>query len=248
MDRPGITRTLFVLMLLAVWEIAGRAFGDPLFIATPLQIIVALPQLITVPGIAPALLTTGWEVLIAFALALFFGFCSGLLLGRIGFAHRSLMPIVVMLYALPQVTIIPLFMMSFGIGPASKIAYGVSHGIFPIIITVSASMGNVPSVLLKSARSMGASRWQTLLNVLLPHSAPGLFAGMRLGLNATLLGVILAELYASKTGVGYFAQKFAINFEPKLLFALVALIAALAIVLNEGLRRLEARISFWRDG
>ncbi len=102
------------------------------------------------------------------------------------------MPIILLLYGTPQVTILPLFILYFGIGAASKIAFGVSHGIFPIIVTIVAGVQNIKPILLTSARSMGASRWQVLRYVIFPHMIPSFFAGMRLGMTGVLLGVLLA--------------------------------------------------------
>ena len=124
------------------------------------------------------------------------------------------MPIILLLYGTPQVTILPLFILYFGIGPASKIAFGVSHGIFPIIMTIVAGVQNIKPILLTSARSMGASRWQILRHVIFPHMIPSFFAGMRLGMTGVLLGVLLAELYVSTAGIGYFTTLFTQNFDP----------------------------------
>ena len=107
------------------------------------------------------------------------------------------MPIILLLYGTPQVTILPLFILYFGIGPASKIAFGVSHGIFPIIVTIVAGVQNIKPILMTAARSMGASRWQIFRWVIFPHMIPSFFAGMRLGMTGVLLGVLLAELYVS---------------------------------------------------
>ncbi len=144
-------------------------------------------------------------------------------------------------------TILPLFILYFGIGPASKIAYGVSHGIFPIIVNVVAGAQNVKPILLLSARSMGASRGQIFRWVILPHMMPSFFTGMRLGMTAVLLGVLLAELYVSSAGIGYFTRRFTESFDPTKLFGLVAVIAALAIALNEIVRRAELRFARWRS-
>ena len=88
------------------------------------------------------------------------------------------MPIILLLYGTPQVTIRRCSFLYFGIGPASKIAFGVSHGFFPIIMTVVAGVRTLP-ILLTSAKSMGASRWQILRHVIFPHMIPSFFAGMR---------------------------------------------------------------------
>ena len=124
------------------------------------------------------------------------------------------MPIILLLYGTPQVTILPLFILYFGIGPASKIAFGVSHGIFPIIVTIVAGVQNIKPILMTAAHSMGASRWQIFRWVIFPHMIPSFFAGMRLGMTGVLLGVLLAELYVSTAGIGYFTQLFTQNFDP----------------------------------
>jgi ABC-type nitrate/sulfonate/bicarbonate transport system permease component len=69
---------------------------------------------------------------------------------------------------------------------------------------------------------------------------------MRLGMSGVLLGVLLAELYVSTAGIGYFTQMFTQNFDPTKLFGLIAMLAAMAIALNEIVRRAENRFSRWR--
>src|SRR5262249_48253453 len=79
-----------------------------------------------------ALRITFWELAVAFALSVAIGLTIGLAVGLQPFARKSFMPIILLLYGTPQVTILPLFILYFGIGPASKIAFAVSHGFFPI--------------------------------------------------------------------------------------------------------------------
>src|SRR5215218_3263619 len=97
---------------------------------------------------------------------------------------------------------------------AMSVAFGVSHGIFPIIVTIVAGVQNIKPILLVSARSMGANRWQIFRWVIFPHMIPSFFAGMRLGMTGVLLGVLLAELYVSTAGIGYFTTLFTQNFDP----------------------------------
>ncbi len=92
---------------------------------------------------------------------------------------------------------------------------------FPIIVTVVAGVQNIKPILLTSARSMGASRWQILRHVIFPHMIPSFFAGMRLGMTGVLLGVLLAELYVSTAGIGYFTTLFTQNFDPTKLLGLI---------------------------
>lgn len=244
--HPGIVRLGIVILILADWEIAARWFMDPLFIAPPSRVFTSLNTVLDTAGVPAALRVTFFELAVAFVIAVTLGLIIGLAIGLQPFARRSVMPIVLLVYGLPQITILPLFILFFGIGPASKIAFGVTHGVFPIVITVVAGVQNLKPILLVSARSMGASRWQLLRYVIFPHMIPSFFAGMRLGMSGVLLGVLLAELYVSTAGIGYFTQMFTENFDPTKLFGLITMLAAMAIVLNEIVRRAEVRFSRWR--
>jgi NitT/TauT family transport system permease protein len=244
--RPGVVRLGAVLVLLIVWEIAARWFIDPLFISPPSRVLTSLGTVWHTSGVPAALRLTFFELAVAFAVAVAIGLVVGLALGLQPFARRSLMPIIFLLYGLPQITILPLFILYFGIGAAAKIAFGVTHGTFPIIITVVAGVQNLKPILLTSARAMGASRWQILRWVIFPHMIPSFFAGMRLGMTGALLGVLLAELYVSTAGIGHFTTMFTDSFDPTKLFGLIAMLAAMAIALNELVRRAEMHYARWR--
>jgi ABC-type nitrate/sulfonate/bicarbonate transport system permease component len=245
--RPWVARVGVLIALFIVWEIAARWWVDPMFLSPPSRVLMSLQAVFDTRGVPAALRITFWELGVAFTLSVAIGLVVGLAVGLQPFAQKSFMPIILLLYGTPQVTILPLFILYFGIGPASKIAFGVTHGIFPIIMAIVAGVQNIKPILLVSARSMGASRWQVLRHVIFPHMIPSFFAGMRLGMTGVLLGVLLAELYVSTAGIGYFTTLFTQNFDPTRLFGLIAMLAAMAIVLNEIVRRTEVRFSRWHN-
>jgi len=244
--RPAIARLGVVVLLLIIWEIAARFFLDRDFISPPSVVLLSLGDLFGTPGVPAALWVTLYEIAAGFVLSVLIGAAVGLGVGLSRFAHQSFMPIVLLLYGIPQITILPIFVLVFGIGVASKIAFGVSHGMFPIMIAVAAGIQKIEPVLFVSARSMGASRWQLFRHVIFPHMVPSFFTGMRLGMSGVLLGVLLAELYVSTAGIGYFTTMFTNNFDPTKLFGLITVLAAMAIALNEIVRRAEIRFSRWR--
>jgi ABC-type nitrate/sulfonate/bicarbonate transport system permease component len=244
--HPGVVRLGAVIAILIVWEIAARWFVDPLFLSPPSRVIAALDTVFNTRGVPAALQLTLFELAVAFVLAVAIGLALGLAIGLQPFVRRSFFPIVLLLYGMPQVTILPLFILFFGIGAASKIAFGVTHGVFPVIVTVVAGVQNLKPILLVSARSMGASRWQIFRHVIFPHMVPSFFAGMRLGMSGVLLGVLLAELYVSIAGIGYFTTLFTQNFDPTKLLGLIAVLAAMAIALNAIVRRAENHFARWR--
>jgi NitT/TauT family transport system permease protein len=243
--RPLPARIVIIIALLCLWEIAARFLIDPMFLSPPSRVFTSLPTLFETRGVPAALQLTFWELGVAFILSVAIGLAIGLAVGLAPFARRSFMPIILLLYGTPQITILPLFILYFGIGPASKIAFGVSHGFFPIIVTVVAGVQNIKPILLTSARSMGASRWQILRYVVFPHMIPSFFAGMRLAMTGVLLGVLLAELYVSTAGIGYFTTLFTQTFDPSRLLGLIAVLAVMAIVLNEIVRRAELYFGRW---
>ena len=248
MARPGLCRLGVVALLFLAWEIAGHTVLDPDFIAPPSKIIRAIPEILGERAIVMALAISFVELVASFGIALVAGVLIGMPVGLHKFTLRSALPLILLAWSIPQVTILPLFILYFGIGPAAKIAFGVTHGVFPIILNVIAGVQTVEESHLRAARSMGASRFQIFRRVVLPHVTPSLFAGMRLGRSGCLLGVVLAELYVSSGGVGQYTKLFAETFNPPALLALVSILAAMAIVMNEFVRGAERRASLWKSG
>ncbi len=244
--HPALARICVILALFVLWEIAARWWIDPMFLSPPSRVAAGLGAVLDTRGVPAAIEITFFELAIAFAFSVLIGLVVGLAVGLSSFSHRSFMPIILLLYGIPQITILPIFILYFGIGPASKIAFGVSHGIFPIIVTVVAGVQNIKPILLTAARSMGASQWQIFRWVIFPHMIPSFFAGMRLGMTGVLLGVLLAELYVSSTGIGRYTTLFTQNFDPTKLLGLISILAAMAIMLNEVVRRAEVYFGRWR--
>ena len=109
-------------------------------------------------GCGAAIGVTLIEMVVAFAMSVVFGMLIGVLVGLTDIGRRSFYPIVLLLYGIPQAILLPLFVLMFGLGPASKIAFGFSHGVFPVIVNTIAGMRNVNPLLLRGAAAMGATR------------------------------------------------------------------------------------------
>ena len=244
----GVLRLGVIALFILIWEVAARRFGNPLFVAPPSETFVAALALLHDPDVVRAVLAAFRELAIAFVIAVAAGLVIAIPLGLSTFWRETLFPLVLVLYAIPQVTVLPLFVRIFGLGPPTKIAFGVTHGVFAVILAVVAAIRNIDPILLRAAKSLGASRRQLILNVVLPSLVPSLFTGMRIAMSGVLLGVLLAELYISTTGIGFFSQSFSNAFAPAKLFALILILAAIAITLNEIMRLAERRFSRWREG
>jgi ABC-type nitrate/sulfonate/bicarbonate transport system permease component len=241
-------RAAIITALLAAWEISVRLAGESDLIAPPGAIIGALfNEILPDEAIREAILLTLIEVAAAYALAIACGLAIGLAVGASELGRRGVYPIVLLFYAIPQVVLLPLFTLFFGIGVAAKIAFGFSHGVFPIIVNTVAGMRGVNPLYLAAARAMGARPRDIFRDVIFPHMTASFFTGLRLAMTMTLLGVILAELYVSTAGVGYFTKLYAESFDPAPLFALIGLLALMAILLNECVRAAERRFTRWKE-
>src|SRR5882724_5422987 len=144
--RPWAARLGVILLLFIAWEIAARFFVDKIFLSPPSIVFTSLHTVFETNGVPRALQISAWEITVAFGMSVAIGLVVGLSVGLHRFSHRSFMPILLLLYGTPQITILPLFILYFGIDPASKIAFGVSHGIFPIIVTVVAGVQNIKQI------------------------------------------------------------------------------------------------------
>jgi ABC-type nitrate/sulfonate/bicarbonate transport system permease component len=247
MRSPSAVRLAVIAALLIGWELLARRFGNQLFVAPPSATLLATAALLNDPAVVQALLAALREIAAAFAIAVVAGVLIALPLGLSTFWRGAMLPLILGLYAIPQVTVLPLFVRIFGLGPPTKIAFGVTHGVFVVILTVIAAMRTIDPILLRAATSLGASRRQLILDVVLPSLVPSLFTGMRLAMSGVLLGVLLAELYVSTTGIGFFTQAFTNAFAPAKLFGLILLLAAIAIAINEVMRAFERRLGRWRE-
>ena len=238
--RPGLVRLGVVLALFLLWEIAARYWIAPMFLSPPSRVIANLGALFETRNVPSALRTTFWELAVAFAMSVVIGLVVGLAVGLSRFSQRSFMPIILLLYGTPQVTILPLFILYFGIGSASKIAFGVSHGIFPIIVTI-AGFGYVDRIFITAARSMGASDVQMFRYVLLPAAFPVILTGLRIGFTVALLSILGSETLASLAGLGHRIVHLAEAMETARMFAYIAFVVVIAAVLNSSVSALERR-------
>ena len=139
-----------------------------------------------------------------------------------------------------------MFILVFGIGFQQKVAYAAFSTIFIVIMSAAAAVESVKADHLLVARSYGATRTQVILRVYVPSMMPVLLEALRISMIFNFTGVMIAEMYASRTGIGQLIANWGENFQMPQLFAGVVFLATVAIVLNETIRWLEARCSTWR--
>jgi len=246
--RVQLLRWGTVGALVVCWELVCRGpLAHSGYVVGPVAVLRdGIPKVVASEPLS-SLGHTTWRFLVAFALTAVLGTVVGLSLGRL---HRQLFlgsrDVVAVLYALPMVPFYPLFVLWLGLGDRSEIAFGVIHGVIPVILMTMAASAEVSPTLLESSRAMGAGRVQRLLVVTLPAVVPELMSALKVGAALTLLGILLAELMISVGGVGSFVAGQISNQQAAALDAMVLLVCVGALIVNALLSAAEKRVSAWR--
>lgn len=191
------------VLILVAWEVGTRLFAAP-FVARPLNILYKIPKVVSDPEYWAATGSTLGSVLIGLVIALIAGTLIGLLMGRVRAADRMLDFYVNGFYAMPMVAALPLLTVWFGYNEEARLATVVFAALFSVVINVSDGARSVPHHYLEVGHSFRAPAREIWFNITLLSSLPYVIAGVRLAAGRSLVGAVLAEIFASVDGLGMF--------------------------------------------
>jgi ABC-type nitrate/sulfonate/bicarbonate transport system permease component len=236
----------FLLALLVLWYLATNKWGvNKLLLPNPIAVWHQLIGILKSGEYLPDLRITATEFAAAFVLALTSGTLVGYLVSRTRYTIRVFEPLFAGIYSVPIILFLPLYVLFFGLGPASKIALGTTISFFPIVLSTIAGFSNVDRTLVTAARSMGASDYQLFRYVLVPAALPVILTGLRMGFTVAMLSILGSETIASLAGLGHHIVQLAENMEMARMFAYIAFVVVMVAVLNAFVSYLEARGRRW---
>jgi NitT/TauT family transport system permease protein len=226
---------------LVCWEILYLLVGEDV-VSSPSATILRAVSLLQTQNFWRDAASTG----IAFAYACLIGVGGGLLFGLgIGFSRFATEvadPILGTIYSIPKITLYPIILLIFGLSLAAKVAFGVIHGIFPVAIFTMNAVRNVAPVHRRTAKVLHLSPLATIMTVLAPAAIPEILSGVRIGIAVTLLGILIAELFASSSGIGYALIRATDIHDVVNIFALTLLLFLFAVAINSLLHAAERRV------
>jgi ABC-type nitrate/sulfonate/bicarbonate transport system permease component len=232
----------FLFGLIALWYLGTTYWGiSPLLLPNPVNVWRELSEVLASGDYLPDLKVTLTEVAIAFTISCTIGVTLGYLVSRSTYLVRAFEPLFAGIYSVPIILFLPLYVLFFGLGPASKIALGTTISFFPIVLNTIAGFSTVDRILITAARSMGASNMQMFRHVLLPAALPVILTGLRIGFTIALLSILGSETIASLAGLGHKIVEFSEAMEPARMFAYIAFAVVIAVVLNTVVSTLERR-------
>ena len=236
----------FFVALGTIWELGSRAkVLDPEILPPPLQIAAAMADLLQEAAFIQEAGITLLRVVVAFLIAAPISLLVGFVLGenrRFGDRLGGLFNVVL---AVPQSIFLPIFILMLGLGTTQKIAYGITHVFFVVTITTMAAVRQVPAQWVQATRSFGGDRWRIYRSIYLPAMAPQVMTGLRLGLIFCIIGILLAEMYGSRDGVGLVIYRFGQAYQIVHLMASIFLISFITVAINETMRLWETRLGKW---
>jgi NitT/TauT family transport system permease protein len=244
--RPLVAQIAIVMIVLVLWQ-AVRSFNlvGPLLIASPLEALAA--GIAAWPKFATAFGVTASEIVLAVAISMILGIGFGAIAGTRPFLARVSAPMLTSLFAVPLITWYPLFMVWFGIGSASKIAYGVVSAFFPIAINTINGLRSADRRYIDFGHSIGCSSAAMTFKILIPFALPSIIAGLRIGVSLAIIGVIVAEMISSIGGLGFVVTSSRNFYATGEVYFGIALSVGCALIANVLLSLLERRFTRWRD-
>ena len=238
---------LYVISVIAgllVWQLIASRYST-FVLATPPEVAKWFVSA-SASGDLPAALGGAFKhMLLGFFIALVIAVPIGFLTGRVRFIHELLDPVLNLAYAVPAIAWAPLIMIWFGLFFEARVALVVVMCVFDMIIVIDAGARNVDMRQINVGRSFGASRWQTIRLVLLPASAPYLFAALRIGVVRAVNAMITAELFLAAVNLGQMMKQAAVHFDSAGVLGVLFVISFLGLIFQELLLLLEKRVCNW---
>jgi NitT/TauT family transport system permease protein len=186
------------------------------------------------------------EFALGFAVSLAIGIPLGLLIGSFRRVDYLLNGLLAGLNATPNVALIPLIILLFGLGISSKVVVVFLSAFFAIVVTTFTGVQATDRRHLELTRSFGGSRWLAFRSVVLPSTLPFIITGIRIGAGRALVGVVSAEFLSANVGLGfYIGLKGQFLDTARLMFGIL-IFGLFGLVIGEGVRLIERRFEAWR--
>jgi NitT/TauT family transport system permease protein len=238
---------LGIVAFFALWQIgADRGVVDKFFFSAPRDIGVAAWEEVQNPRFWDDMKVSGWELFVGSAIALVVSVPLGLLVGWYRRLNYAVDPWLNFANALPRVALIPLVVLTVGLGIEMKITIVFLGAVFTIMVATVEGVRTVERYMLDVARSFRASQRLIFTSLVIPGTLPFIVSGMRIAVGRVLAGVIIAEFYAQTQGIGVMILKAGYAFNSARMMFGILLFTLLGIVLYEVVGFAERYFQRWR--
>lgn len=238
------TRLIALVIVVGGWELAARSGWLSATVLPPFSsVLVSLVRQLGEHNTWYQAYVSAWAIVVGFVI----GTAAGLVFAAITTVIRVLWtasePVLYYLSSLPKIILFPVLLLYLSTGIYSKVGMGAVSAFFPVAITASQALHEVPPVQLRAARTLGAGRRKLLTHVYLPAAAGPVLSGLRLGLAVAVTGVLLAETSVASAGLGWQALQDYDNLRITDMYALLLFVFFAAVLINAGIGRLIRHVT-----
>jgi ABC-type nitrate/sulfonate/bicarbonate transport system permease component len=244
--RGGVL--LAVLIAWAAVTTGNRQLGfvNPVLLPTPAEVVAVGLETARHDQLHRHLLTSLGRVAEGFGLAALAALALGILAGVCVPLRLVVEPIIEFIRPIPPLAFLPMFLVWFGLGEASKVAFIGYTTFFPMFVAIAASVLRADVMLLRAAASLGASRADLIRRVILPGALPGIIVALRLGVGLALFVIVGAEFMGADAGLGHLIMEGRTFFNPAQIVMGALLLGLLGSLINTLLLAAERRLLCWR--
>jgi NitT/TauT family transport system permease protein len=237
-----------LLAFFLLWEIAPRlGWLNRIFFPPLSEVLVAWKDLLVSGALGENIGISLQRAALGFGLAVLVAIPLGFLMGRYSLFEKVSDLLVQTLRNTSQFALLPVFILLFGIGEASKVAMTFYSSIFFLLVNTISGVKGVDPLLIKAARSMGTTDLDLFRKVILPASIPSIVAGARLAVKSSIFAVIGAEMLAAKSGLGFLIQQSQLMMETADMYAGILTLTAIGLAVNYLLVWFERWATAWKD-
>ena len=239
----------FIVVLLAMWEVASRFEVVPTLSFPPVTVILKTwAGLIASGELLRELLPSLARMFGGYLIGVVLGVGIGLLMGMWRFFYHLLEPVTEFLRPIPSPAYIPIVILFLGIDNEMKIFMIAFASFFPVLLNTYGGVRSVDPVQLQTARTFGVGGRKLLWQIVLPSASPYIFTGMRVSLAVALIVMVISEMVAASNGIGYFILAAQRGFKIREMYAGVLTLALVGYVLNRVFLVVENHVLAWHQG
>lgn len=237
--------TISITALFVAWHLVASSMSSVIF-PQPLRVLDSFITLTKSGELPNALLETLVPFLQGLALSIVVGVVVGLVMGLYPTLNKLVEPYIFILWSTPNIALLPLMIVWFGLGNTALVVFVFLSAVFPIILNTHAGVKQVDATLVEVARSLGGNQGEVTRIVVIPYTLPYIFSGIRIALGRAIVGIIVAQILIVATGIGYMLQFYGETLQLHKYFAPLIVSSGMAVVITQFFNWIERRVIRWK--
>lgn len=245
-NNKNVIGILSVILCILIIEVLIRAeIINSVFIPPPSEIIKGTYVLLKEGKIFSHISITMQRIIFGFLISVLLGISTAVLCSMSKLIENALYPLIEFIRSIAPLALLPAFMLIFGIGMISKIAIIVWVTWIPIFLNTLHGMKSVDEILIKAAKSMGSTKLDIALKVIIPAAFPFILAGLRLGMGSAFLVLVAAEMMGANTGLGFYILETSQTFKITEMYSGILLIGIIGLAINWVFLKASKLFAYW---